>query len=194
MAIALLVNVLSLLFGYLLMFGAGGFQGLGIRGMGMAMSIARTIGGLVILAILLSGRAKIHVPRVGLFRWNGPMLRRVLRIGIPASLEQVALMGGNLMVQIVIALMPTSDMAAHQVLMCTCQRSPQHDSGTRDGDDNAGRAVSRGGPGDLAQRGTLQAVALGGISNLLSYLIFIFSSLCHRFFQAILPSWPPSFV
>lgn len=174
MAIALVVNALSLLFGYPLIFGIGGFQGLGIRGMGIAMSFARTVGGLVILSILLGGRAKIQVPRIGLFRWNGTMLRRVLRIGIPASLEQVALMGGNLMVQIVIALMPTRDMAAHQVLSALASVPRNMILGLGMATTTLAGHYLGAGRADLAQRGTLQAVALGGISNLLSYLIFFF--------------------
>ena len=174
MYIALLVNGLSVMIGYPLMFGIGVFQGLGIQGTGIAMSIARTIGGMVILTILLRGHARIQVPRAGLFHLNWKMLRRVLRIGIPASLEQVALMGGNLMVQIVIALMPTSDMAANQVLSALASIPRNMILGLGMATTTLAGQYLGAGRADLAQRGTFQAVALGGITNILSYVILIF--------------------
>lgn len=174
MYIALLVNVISVMISYPLMFGIGGFQGIGIQGTGIAMSIARTIGGLVILSILLGGRAGIYVPCVGLFRMDWKMLHRVLHVGIPASMEQVALMGGNLMVQIVIAFMPTSDMAANQVLVSLASIPRSIILGLGMATTTLAGQYLGAGRTDLAARGTVQAVALGGITNILSYFICVF--------------------
>ena len=115
MVTALLVNVLSVLMGYPLIFGLGPVPALGIAGAGIGMSVARTAGGVILLLVLMRGKTYLRVPWKGLFHLDWGMLKRVLRVGIPASVEQVALVGGNLVVQVIIAMLTTNEIASYQV-------------------------------------------------------------------------------
>ena len=171
MVIALLVNVLAAGLGYLMIFTLG----MEIRGAGLALSIARTVGGALILLSLLRGTGRIVIPLKGLFHFEWPLLKRVLRVGVPSSVEQVALMGGNLLVQIVVALLPPAELAANQMLGSVVGIPIQVVAGFCVAVTTfVGQNLGAGKP-QIAERATWQIMAVAMvISNILFWCITLF--------------------
>jgi multidrug resistance protein, MATE family len=83
------VNVLNAILAYSLIYGHFGAPALGVYGAGYATTTARTIGALVLLAILLRRRAGARLEWRGLLRIDWGMLRRIFRIGYVSSTERM---------------------------------------------------------------------------------------------------------
>lgn len=70
----------------LLIFGVGFFPRMGVNGAALASVIAEAVGSLVALEVLLHGRSRVHV-RLNDFRIDLGGMWRILKIGIPASVQ-----------------------------------------------------------------------------------------------------------
>ena len=83
------INVLNILFNYLLMFGPGPFPALGINGAALGTVISRGIGAVAGIIILYSGRNVVRI-----FSWrywpDWPMFKDILSIGVPSGLQGLA--------------------------------------------------------------------------------------------------------
>ncbi len=82
-------NVLNVTFNYILIFGRLGFPAMGIRGAAIATSMTRGLGGIILVAFLYRGDRVLRIPRVNLFNWDFQMIRRILRVGLPAMAERL---------------------------------------------------------------------------------------------------------
>jgi len=122
MYITAIVNVINLLLNSILVFGVHFHSGyvvppLGVKGSALSATIARTIGGFLQLYILYFGKRRINLDIKEKIRLNFDMMMRIIRVGIPASLEQVIMQGGFLVVQIIVSTMGTVSMAVYQIGM-----------------------------------------------------------------------------
>jgi len=90
MKVNLIANVLNVLLNYSLIFGHFGLPALGVLGAGIATSLARAFGGAVIVGLILARRLVITPPR-RLLRFEPDIFARVVRIGVPATLERMLL-------------------------------------------------------------------------------------------------------
>jgi putative MATE family efflux protein len=120
-------NLVNILFNYLLIYGKWGFPQLGVRG----AAIATVIGNCVSCAMALyaiagarfhriKGRASDFIElrltrRTILPDW--PMLRRIVKIGLPSAGEQFALRAGLLIYTKTITTLGTEIFAAHQIVL-----------------------------------------------------------------------------
>lgn len=90
MLIAALMNLVNILLGYPLIFGLGGFQGLGLRGAGIALVLAQWSGaGLGLFALFgKTGflRGAFHGKP---FKPDAAILKELCHIGIPTGLESI---------------------------------------------------------------------------------------------------------
>ena len=111
MTINVLINVFNALFGYLLIYPAN----LNVRGAAFGTLLARLIGVTLFLIVLFSGKARIAIHLSEGIRLNFSLIKRMLRIGIPASIEQVVLQGGFVMLQSTIVRMGTIHSATYSV-------------------------------------------------------------------------------
>jgi Na+-driven multidrug efflux pump len=89
--VALLNMPLALLFCR----GWGAWQGLGFTGIAVGTGVSQTLGGLTVLAVLCRGRAGLRL-RLGHFRPRLDLLRRLLRISVPAALDSLSMQLGYL--------------------------------------------------------------------------------------------------
>jgi putative MATE family efflux protein len=89
---------------------------LDVNGMGIATSVARSALGLSVLWLLWRGRPGVRLAREG---WTPDLasLRRVLRVGLPAGIEQVLMQFALVNVTVVIAGLGTVLYAAHNVAL-----------------------------------------------------------------------------
>jgi putative MATE family efflux protein len=110
-ALSMGVNIVAL---YALVFGALGLPALGVKGAAIASDLALAVGGLTTLGLWLRGGLLIGVgPRGGDF--EPARVRRLLRIGVPAGLEQAAFQLGFTTFIWIVALYGNAANAAYQI-------------------------------------------------------------------------------
>jgi putative MATE family efflux protein len=114
MKIDLTINGVNIFLDYLLIFGKFGFPRLDVFGAAVASAVAFTIGGLLHLAVLLSGRYSVKLD-LDLMRPNFDIIRRLLRIGVPASLERLVMSGSFTLYTGIIVAFGTLPLAATQI-------------------------------------------------------------------------------
>lgn len=114
MLINLGLNLVHILTNYLLIFGNWGFPKLGVAGAGLSTSISRTLGGIAMLVVLTSGKARLHVnfKRV-LTAFDWKLFGRILNIGVPAMLERTLTSSGQIQYARMVAGLGTESYAAH---------------------------------------------------------------------------------
>jgi MATE family multidrug resistance protein len=120
--VMLAVNIVNIGVAWSLTQGVAGLPRLGVVGSGLGAASGQTIGGLIVLALLVRGRAGL---RVG---WSVPRpdltcLRRILNIGLPAGAEQILFQLAMTSLIVVIARFGTAAYAAHQVAWRVAQIS-----------------------------------------------------------------------
>jgi len=89
MMILILANVINLIITPLLVFGIGPFPRLEIFGAGMGTSIAQFIGSIIALSILHYKFERIEL-KLKYFRLTLEMFKRIAKLGMPASLQLIA--------------------------------------------------------------------------------------------------------
>jgi putative MATE family efflux protein len=106
-------NVVNVVLDYGLVYGELGFPALGVRGAAIASGVAFASGAVVLLGLWLTGRLRLGPgPSHGLSR---DRIRRLLHIGYPAAIEQVAWQGGFLAFLWLVALYGTAPYAAYGI-------------------------------------------------------------------------------
>lgn len=109
------MNILNILISSTLIYGLLGWQGLGFVGAGLGLTISRYIGAIGIIYVLAIGinpALRISLKSY-LTPLNSSILREVLGIGIPASIESVLFNGGKLLTQMFVAGMGTNVIAGN---------------------------------------------------------------------------------
>ena len=114
MQIMALMNVVNICFNWLLIYGVGPFPALGIRGAAISTAISQTAGSAAALTILIRGKTVLKV-RFNNLRPDFKVLRRVLRIGVPAGVEQIMMQSAQIIYTMIIASLGTVAYAAHRV-------------------------------------------------------------------------------
>jgi putative MATE family efflux protein len=85
MAIMIIVNIINAVVSAALVFGWFGPK-LGVTGIALGTVVARSLGGLMLIAVLLGGLRGLQL-RLGWLRPDRRIIRRMLRIGLPAAGE-----------------------------------------------------------------------------------------------------------
>ncbi|MFQ5986780.1 MAG: MATE family efflux transporter [Thermoplasmata archaeon] len=120
--VGLLINASNVVLNFHLIFGAdytlGGLElvipPLGVFGAAIGTSLSFTLGAMVYLALFLRGRLRLQLRRPRPL-WNREAARRILRIGAPAGMEQVAFQGGILIWIALVVSFGTEAFAAHNI-------------------------------------------------------------------------------
>lgn len=108
------VNVVNITVAWVLVQGVGPFPALGVEGAAYGSAAGRVSGGLLVLALLVKGRAGLRL------RWRGidrEIITRILRVGLPASLDQLIFRFGMLVWVRIVASLGTVAYAAHQIAL-----------------------------------------------------------------------------
>ncbi|WP_048148466.1 MATE family efflux transporter [Palaeococcus ferrophilus] len=113
MKLSVLTNVLNVFLNYALIFGHFGFPRLEVVGAALASGIAITISFLVGLFLFLGGRLVLGLHLT--FRPDFHTIKRILRIGIPATIERVIFSFYNFIYISIVTRFGTIALAAHQV-------------------------------------------------------------------------------
>ena len=113
--IMIAVNVINVGLSYLLIGGSFGIPPMGVAGAAIGAAVARTVGMIMTLVVLLRGRAGLH-----LTRWLAPqldMMRRVVRVGLPFAGEQAVFQGALMVFLGMVTQLGTAAYAAHNVVI-----------------------------------------------------------------------------
>ena len=110
--IGAVVNVFNVGANYVLIFGALGVPAMGARGSGLASTLAFTLGALIALAVVCrrGGVLRLHAEALPI---DLGLARRVLRIGLPAAIEQCFLQAGFFLYLLIASEYGTEAIAAY---------------------------------------------------------------------------------
>ena len=108
-------RILHVPLSYALVLGVWGFPQMGSSGAAMANVISRGVGALLVMAALYGGRSRLRLTMRN-FRVDFGMIRRMVRIGIPASVMGVQRSLSMIVIASLMAPFGTLAVAAHSVL------------------------------------------------------------------------------
>ena len=109
--LTIVINVAHLLLSVLFI----NILGMGITGSGLSYIVCRVLGMALALFWLLRAHNEYHVRFRDFFRLRGRVTREIVSLGAPIAMESLLMQGGMLLVQIYLARLTTTDLAAHAV-------------------------------------------------------------------------------
>ena len=117
MLVTLIANVINVILTYGLIFGRWGMPELGIMGSAWGTFLSRLIGFALLFIVLWRGKNGISIRGTAGWIPDWGLARQILKIGVPAALEQVLITVGFVGFTIVVAGLGTASLAAHRIAM-----------------------------------------------------------------------------
>lgn len=115
MRINVIVNLLNVFGNAILIFGLLGFPALGITGAGISTSLSQVTASVILVFYLLKTKGVIKLNFKNKFQFDKDIIYNLVKIGIPASLEQISFRVGILIFAKLIASLGTVAYATHQI-------------------------------------------------------------------------------
>lgn len=123
MKITIFMNFINAILSYVLIYGIDiqnshfhiDVKGLEIQGAALGIAIARTIGAVIIITVLLRGSKILKLTKLTSFKFDKALLSSIFGIGVPASIESLLFNAGKLITQIYIVEMGTISIAANSI-------------------------------------------------------------------------------
>ncbi|MGB9843240.1 MAG: MATE family efflux transporter [Caldisericia bacterium] len=112
--ITLVANGLNIFLDYVLIFGKLGFPNWGVKGAAIATSISRLVALIIYLFLLFYKKRKFHLTNF-FPKFDFNIIKNLIKIGLPASLERFMFSFGNLFFGNVVLSIGTEAFAAHRV-------------------------------------------------------------------------------
>lgn len=110
-----LVNTVNISISLLLINGHAGAPALGVTGAALAAAVARTLGALTLVGLLLRGRSGMRLARS--LRPDPAILRRIVAVGAPSGAEQLVFQGALLIFVTFVTALGTASYAAHNLVI-----------------------------------------------------------------------------
>lgn len=117
MKINILVNFMNVFGNAILIYGLFGAPRLGITGAGISTSLSNAAASVLLLAYVLKGDSIVRLNLRNKFRFNRDIMANLVKIGVPASLESLALRVAILIFVKIVAGLGTVVYAAHQIAL-----------------------------------------------------------------------------
>lgn len=115
MLITLIMNCINVLFNWLLIFGIWVFPRMEVAGAAWGTAISYVTGVILVVVILFRGRGLIRVRFGDMCLPDFFIIRRVLRVSMPAALDAFLTQVGYLVFLKIVTMLGTSSLAAHQI-------------------------------------------------------------------------------
>lgn len=115
MRINLIANFLNVFGNYILIFGHLGLPRLGITGAGVSTVLSNILVTIVLFGVVIKGKGVVKLNFKHRFRFNNTIVYNLVKIGIPATLEQLVLRTGILLFVRIVADLGTVSYATHQI-------------------------------------------------------------------------------
>lgn len=169
------MNIVHAVAAYLLMFGIGGWSGLGLMGSAWAAVVARSLGLLVLLLLMAGRNGRLSIAGRAGWRPDLALIGQLLRLGIPSSLEQFILSGGFLLYTAMVIPLGTVVFATQRITFNLMSLSFMPGMGYGMAATTlTGQALGAGRP-DLARRSSYIALAQGATLMTAGGLLFFFA-------------------
>jgi putative MATE family efflux protein len=117
MKINIIINLLHVLLDAVLIFGLLGFPRLETRGAGLAVGIAHTTGFFITFYYLRSRKTSLFLAFMEITRPNFATFKRLIKAGIPTTVEQLIWSLGQLIMSIYAGWLGRTFLATHQVFV-----------------------------------------------------------------------------
>ena len=115
MKVAFIINIINVILDYILIFGIFNFNGFGILGAGMATTISRIVGVVLLLWEINRDKTKIHINIFEKWYIEKSILKSITKIGFPAAIEKLIMRFGQLVYGGIIIKIGTEAYAAHNI-------------------------------------------------------------------------------
>lgn len=115
MNINLKVNFLNVIGNAVLIYGLFGFPKLGVTGAGISTTLSQIVATLMLIKYILNKNTIIQINFKNKFKFNKDIMYNLVKIGIPASLEQIAFRVGILIFVRIVSTLGTVAFATHQI-------------------------------------------------------------------------------
>ncbi len=117
MKVNLRANAFNVFGNAVLIYGLIGFPALGVTGAGISTAISNIIATVLLCRRLLSGKCMIKLNIKSAFKFDKNIMYNLIKIGLPASMEQMTMRIGMMMFIKVVAGLGTVTFAAHQICL-----------------------------------------------------------------------------
>ncbi|MGI6565883.1 MAG: MATE family efflux transporter [Limnochordia bacterium] len=117
MVITGISNVVNIVGNYILIYGAGPVPAMGVAGAAWATNMSWLMGLFLVFKNVYGGRGVLSLRVHGRFSFNAEIVRRIVRVGIPAAVEQGLMRSAQLIYGMIVAGMDTVSIAAHAVAL-----------------------------------------------------------------------------
>jgi len=117
MLVTLIANLINVVLTYGLIFGRWGMPELGVVGSAWGTFLSRTIGFILLFIVLWRGKRGLSTRGRNGWLPDWSVARGILRIGVPAAVEQVLITTGFFLLTLVVARLGTAALAAHRIAM-----------------------------------------------------------------------------
>ncbi len=115
MRINLFCNFLNVIGNAILIYGLLGFPQMGVAGAGLSTALSNMIASILLFGYVIKGEKDVKLSIKTGFKYDKSIMRNLIKIGVPASLEQVLLRIGIVMFFRIIAGLGTVIYAAHNI-------------------------------------------------------------------------------
>lgn len=115
MKINLIVNGFNVVGNAVLIYGLFGFPKLGVLGAGVSTSLSQVIASIMLIKVILNKENIVHINIKKKFKFDKDIIYNLIKIGVPASLEQIAMRVGILLFVKIVASLGTVAYATHQI-------------------------------------------------------------------------------
>jgi MATE family multidrug resistance protein len=112
--VMLVVNIINIAVAWTAINGPFGLPRLGVVGSALGAATGRFVGGILVIILLIRGRAGIRLRLAGL-RPDWDLIRRILHVGLPTGMEQILFRTGHMVYARMLAELGTIAYAANQV-------------------------------------------------------------------------------
>lgn len=117
MRINLKCNFLNVIGNAVLIYGLLGFPKLGVTGAGISTALSQVIACTALFSYLIKGKSVIKLNLGSRFKFDKNIIYNLIKIGLPASLEQMVLRTAMLLFVRIVAGLGTVIYAAHQIAL-----------------------------------------------------------------------------
>ena len=117
MRVNLICNFLNVIGNAILIYGLFGFPRLGVTGAGISTALSNLIASLFLFRHIIKGERGIKLNINKRFKYDKNIMYNLIKIGVPASLEQMTLRIGVILFIKIVASLGTVIYAAHQIAL-----------------------------------------------------------------------------
>lgn len=111
MRISLLMNLINVGGNALCILGLG----MGVEGVAIPTIISRVVAAAAVIILLLNTQLDVHIDRGQKYKYNGSMVKRILKVGVPSSIEGSLFQLGKVMLLSLVSTFGTASIAANAI-------------------------------------------------------------------------------